>query len=318
MKACWWLLKREFWEHRRALLITLGTLLLVCIVFNAWALNVDLLTTHIQSRVLPRLGIDKTTEEFVAYAVLQTWLYAQRLLFEVTGFIFCFRYFLLTLGAERTEKNVMFWRSLPVTDMQTVFVKLVFGTTVIPLFFLLANLCATLVSVLLHAAYFSRQFNLEISTADFLESGMTLYSSSMISFPVFILWGGLTGGWLMLWSALTPRLGGLFAILIPLLGLVVVTQTHLSYPDAEFWLKPVATFLTSLDLSLLPGSLNAKLLWFEGGWDWDNYLRGVMIHHVHQQPDLIKQFINRNLWISVVVGSIFTICAAHLRRFKSE
>lgn len=32
MKACWWLLKREFWEHRRALLITLGTLLLVCIV----------------------------------------------------------------------------------------------------------------------------------------------------------------------------------------------------------------------------------------------------------------------------------------------
>lgn len=321
MKACWWLLKREFWEHRRALLITLGTLLLVCIVFNSWALYGDFNDAYAalaKSHSLPK--------EYVAYlsTELRTgelwWIrfIVLRSLIELSGYILSLRFFLQTLSAERTGKNVMFWRSMPATDMQTVFAKLFFGTAAIPFFFLLTNGVAMLLTALSSAVFLSLRLNAAISIEYVLNFGVYSFFPLFGSYFLVVIAGVLTGGWLMLCSTLANRFAGLLAIMIPLLGLVMVTQVNMSYPAWASWLEPVTQFLVRLNLGLLPSALDLSLVWSDTGWDWRSFEKSIVYQFPPQQPDHIKLLTSPRLWISVVTGGIFTICAAHLRRFKSE
>ena len=132
----------------------------------------------------------------------------------LTAFIAGVFYCLDALHGERRERSILFWKSLPVSDLTTVLSK-----TVIPLVVLPAIIFAIIVAT---------QFGMMlISTAVLMPSGLAgttwanynLFKQSLIliySLVVIALWHAPIYGWMLLVSGWARRAPFLWAVLPPL------------------------------------------------------------------------------------------------------
>jgi ABC-2 type transport system permease protein len=129
-----------------------------------------------------------------------------------------------SLHEERSDRSILFWKSMPVSDTQTVLAK---GVTIIGGTFLFATLISIVLSIV--SLVF---FNITARThnVEFLMVGMSSISNffwvwvSMLSALVmYILWAAPIYGWLLFVSAAAPRAPFLFATL-PLVAAVVMEQ----------------------------------------------------------------------------------------------
>lgn len=112
------LARREFWEHRYLWLapVVVAVLLALSPLIGHAALD------------LPPFD---AAENRVALSTLVQWGLWVPLCVVMS---FCLAYYLLDcLHAERKDRSILFWKSLPVSDAQTVLAKLVTGLVVVPL-----------------------------------------------------------------------------------------------------------------------------------------------------------------------------------------
>lgn len=126
MNANFYMLEKEWLEHK--LITRLPLVLLVCGVVLLISI---LMNSTIQSNVTYELTYD-SDHAMSGYEL------GQQLSEMVLGFsgllsiLLTSLYFPKTLRKERQEGSVMFWRSMPVTDLNIHLVKLVFGLFVTP------------------------------------------------------------------------------------------------------------------------------------------------------------------------------------------
>ena len=239
----------------------------------------------------------------------------------VVIFFFC----LGSLFDERKDRSVLFWKSLPVSDRDTVLAKLATALVVAPLITLvLATLTGlfTLLVVCIAAAV----AGVNIFGA-VLTSG-AVYAApfqALALLPVYVLWALPTVGWLMMVSAWARTKPFLWAVGLPVLaGALIawfsamfnvnwyVTGAGGEHPGmsftAWFWQHIVARGLTSV----MPGS------WFAfvdpaGGMARPNH------------PDLMflvtqsyKILASPDLWIGVLAGAAMIFAAIRLRKYRDE
>ena len=124
------LLRREIWEHR-ALIVTpavIGGLIVLSIAIF-----------FVTAGVIKGVGFEGLVEGITAtgehgqatgFGVLIT---APVVLLNIGLFFVVFFYCLDALYAERKDRSILFWRSLPVTDTETVLSKLAIAAIVAPL-----------------------------------------------------------------------------------------------------------------------------------------------------------------------------------------
>lgn len=235
--------------------------------------------------------------------------------FIIFGFVVFF-YFLGCLYDERKDRSVLFWKSLPISDRDTVLSKLVTGLVVAPLIAAALGLL-TMIGFGLIASLFigingANPFTLYWSQLD----PLVLLGSMLSWIPIYALWALPTAGWLMLCSAWAKKVPFLWAVALPLVAGLLVAWFDLlgTVQDGTewFWENIVARALTSA----WPGS---HFLGYAGSGYFDRLeqtpdamfgLDGMLVgSHLLARPAL---------WIGALVGIAMIFAAIRLRRWRDE
>jgi ABC-2 type transport system permease protein len=151
--------------------------------------------------------------------------------FIMVSLIIQLYYFTTCLFDERRDLSVYFWRSLPVSDVLSVGVKLITGALVVPTIFMLAATCVVFVFLLfalIACAVLSLGYDVSLwglwGSADIISNltsiWLNLLPYALWMFPVF--------AWLMLASMLANKAPFLWAIL-PIVAMLVIESYVVEY-----------------------------------------------------------------------------------------
>ena len=260
------LVRREFWEHRA---LWLAPLVIVGLV----ALSTAIGRVHIELDDAERLGSSPEALLSIVQLVLAMPLYI------TIVFVGCY-YLLDCLYAERKDRSILFWKSLPVSDGLTVGAKLLVGLVVVPFgVFALALVADAVYTAILETrvALGNVPRVLNWSTREWLRTEAVMFLATLFA----VLWWAPIAGYLLLVSAWVRRAPILWATLPLVLGPVLEwvafgTRYLLSFSDyringiwgilgaghlnivSKHGLHPVGTALEVLDLR---GAFTAIDLW---------------------------------------------------------
>lgn len=130
-----WSVRREIWEHRFLIGAPLGVAALVVIVFVVgWPFGI---------------GAAIAGDAAGHHSAMGTGLDFATFLGLVTGGVAAIFYCLEALHSERRDRSILFWKSLPVSDAETVLTKLAVPMLVIPVvvFVAVTVLCTLLLAI---------------------------------------------------------------------------------------------------------------------------------------------------------------------------
>lgn len=215
-RPLYWSIRRELWEYRSIYIAPLAA----AAVFLAGFL---VSTIRLPQKMRDLAGLDPMRQQQL---IQQPYVFAALLIMGTT-FVVAFFYCLDTLQGERRDRSILFWKSLPVSDLTTVLSKAAIVLLVIPL------LTFAISAVTIWVMYL-------ISTVVLAGSGVgaaTLWSRlplgqmtvTLLYHLVFIhgLWYAPFYCWLLLVSAWARRMAFLWAV-IPVLTLNALEKVALN------------------------------------------------------------------------------------------
>lgn len=306
-----WLLKREFWEHRGGFLW--APIILGSIVVGLFALLAILSSLgHGQPSSLTINGNTTDIKQILGAfgdGVLMTGVL-------LAGIVLAFVVFFYSLGAlfdERHDRSVLFWKSLPMSDMQVVLSKAIWALLLAPMISIGIGVIIGLALWVISALTLSIN-GLPASAAIFTHSHpLTVVSNILSLIPVYVLWALPTVGWLMLCSVWARSKPFLWAVLLPILSCVIISTLGilpvLNIPHDTLWYTIVYRSL----LSVIPGS-------------WLSSISTQFSQSEINSPEAFsnalgsfnnwQMFSSPDLWIGAVVGIIFITIAIYLRRWR--
>lgn len=297
------LIRRELWEHRSLYVVpgVLGVVLVLAAVTGQ--VTISAFGTHVDMALLGATNIG-VNERGAGISALMA-VFAS--LFVIAMWILTVFYSLDSLYAERKDKSILFWRSMPVTDAETVVSKLVTALVVIPIVSL-AFIALTQVLVLLVTSIWvglrgANAWHLIWSAVPLLDN----WSATLIYVLSLSLWLAPFVGWFLLVSAYTKRSPMLMAILpillLPMLERNILGSTLLF--DAIFVRTAKNPIFRDFDgLTLLNDHSFA-----EAARDGISLVSMLDVGGFLTSP---------GLWTGLVVCGLFTTAAMYVRRFRDE
>jgi hypothetical protein len=121
-RPLYWSIRRELWEYRSIYIAPLAA----AAVFLAGFL---VSTIRLPQKMRDLAGLDPMRQQQL---IQQPYVFAALLIMGAT-FVVAFFYCLDTLQGERRDRSILFWKSLPVSDLTTVLSKAAIVLVVIPL-----------------------------------------------------------------------------------------------------------------------------------------------------------------------------------------
>ena len=280
-RALYWSVRRELWENRSIYIAPLAVAAVVLFAFSMSAI------AGIWEKAL-RLDPTQSSE-----AVAQPYDIAAGLLM-LTGIIVSVFYCLDALHSERRDRSILFWKSLPVSDLTTVLAKVSIPLIVLPLLiFVIAVIMQgimLLLSSLILAGRGQSVAALWTKLSFFRMSLLMLYhiltAHALWPLPVYC-WLLLVSGWArratFLWAALPlVAIGGV--------ELIVFRTRH---------------FVTLVGSRLI-GAAPA----FDSP---DNMFPSGPMTHITAGTFLSSS----GLWIGLVLSGVFLAAAVRLRRYQA-
>lgn len=331
-----WLLKREFWENRGGFLwapvitgiIVIALTLLLSLIgtvqvrssdfnvsidsdINTHASLVDTVKAH-SSGLDASMGSDINTHAQQIGRLGDGILLAGVLLAMIVMAFVVFFYALGSLYDDRRDRSVLFWKSLPISDLETVLSKATWALLLAPLLAVAIGLVIG-VTLWLIAAGAMASNGLPGSSAMFTHSHpLRVIGQVLCMIPVYLLWALPTVGWLMLCSAWSRSKPFLWAVLIPVLSCTVISMMSIlpgiHIPHKAIWYVVVGRGL----MSVAPGawmSVIDKPLHPPAGDMSD-------VSKVINLTDSWQALTTANLWIGVAIGIAFIATAVYLRRWR--
>lgn len=301
------LIRREIMEHRSSWAVTtvFGALFVLAAVLAVFGLvrigGID------GAMTLAEVG--ETLDAQALHAGLQLMLMSIATMLNVVMTFVVFFYFLDALYAERKDRSILFWKSMPVSDLQIVGSKYLTGIVAIPLLtvvvFLATALLVTLigsVGIALAGAGVGELFT--SAPASFSRvTAMLLYT---LAFQA--LWFAPIDGWLLLVSAFAKRAVLGWALLPPLL-VVVAERTLLG---TRYFAEMLAHRMIG-GFELAFGGEGHSVMWLDG--------EGTMVSTFPTLGEFItpgRLLASPSLWAGIAVGVLFLAGAVWLRRWRDE
>ncbi len=273
-----WCVRRELWENRSVYLAPLAVagVVLFGFVISATA-GIWRSHFHIDTMATP----DKIAEPygFAAAFILGT------------AFLVSFFYSIDCLYGERRDRSILFWKSLPVSDLTTVLSKASIPLVVLPLF----SFAVTVAIQCFMLLYSTLVVAASGQSVAMLWSKVHLFQmSSGLLFhllTVHMLWYTPIYGWLLLVSAWARRAPFLWAVL-PLAGIGIFERftfhtTHFAALVLQRFSGPEPTHAAGHDSMSSMFSIDAATFFSAPG-----------------------------LWIGLVIAAIFLAAAVRLRRYR--
>ncbi|HEX2667944.1 MAG TPA: ABC-2 transporter permease [Gammaproteobacteria bacterium] len=308
------LIRREFWENRSlwlvpmvfaAILTVLSVYMLVAVLVNHSGAvnNIDIDNgPHFQISDMPDLrdASDAEINGFVRVVTFSLSFMFSRLMLIVTFF-----YLLDSLYADRRDRSVLFWRSMPVSDTRTVLSKLataVIGVTVVAFAVTVAfELVLLVLGLILGAALGTHPFVLLAHPGAFLSSWLLVAWGELVQ----ALWYLPIFAWVMLASSWAKKTPFLWTVLVPV-GIIV----------AEAWVFHTGYFARMVahqTVDWLPLAYNFEPLAMKSSHSFAEVggeLFGI--------GNIGKVLAAPRLWIGAAVAAVFIYGAIELRRKRSE
>jgi ABC-2 type transport system permease protein len=205
-----WSVRRELWENRS---IYVAPLIVAAVVLFGSFVG----SFHLAGRRRLAMLLDPAHRR----AAIELPYDIAAMIIILTAFVIGLFYCLDALYGERRERSILFWKSLPVSDLTTVLSKAVIPLVILPL----------VIFVVIVATQFTMML---ISSAALLSSGLTgttwanfnLFQQSLIllySLAVIALWHAPIYGWALMISGWARRATFLWAVL-PFLAIGVLEK----------------------------------------------------------------------------------------------
>lgn len=314
-RSFFWLLKREYWEHRGgflwAQLITGG----IAIMFAMLSAAVSVMSL---SSNIWHTNIGNEQEYSLALGIFgDSMLLTGIILAQVVLALVIFFYALGSLHDDRRDRSILFWKSLPLSDSNIVLSKAAWALLLAPMIAVAIGLA---VGVVLWLIAIASAFCLGAPHPWAMATQshpFELLLLLLMTIPMGILWSLPTIGWLMLCSAWANSKPFLWAVLLPLLGCVMISifggMPGLKLPLNLIWYVVVYRGLLSIfPCSWVPieiaSDASAPSLSEAGN------LVPWILHH----SQIERVYGHPNIWIGATVGIALIIAAIYLRRRHSE
>ena len=218
-RPLYWSMRRELWENRS---IYIAPLAVAALGLSGFVF------TLIDPPKSKDMGLAPINPSFDPTGLAMPYSHAAMLLL-LTALIVVIFYCLDALYGERRDRSILFWKSLPVSDLTTVVAKASIPLAVVPLTIFAITIAVQLIMLLLSVtallmsggsvATLWRQLPL------FQLQAVLLYSLAVIT-----LWYAPIYAWLLLISAWARRTTFLWAVLPPLaIALVEFIAFHTTY-----------------------------------------------------------------------------------------
>jgi len=204
-RRMYWSVRRELWENRS---IYLAPLVVAAVFLFGFMIS----TIHLPQRLRAALALDPMQQHKL---IEQPYTIAALVIMGTTFLVAVF-YCLDALHGERRDRSILFWKSLPVSDLITVVSKASIPLLVLPLLTFAITVVTQFIMLLLSTVVLLGS-GLSVST---LWSHVSLFQMSLALFyhllVVHGLWYAPIFGWLLLVSAWARRAVFLWAALPPL------------------------------------------------------------------------------------------------------
>jgi ABC-2 type transport system permease protein len=279
LQPFFWSVKRELWENRSIYIApaTAGALFLFGFLINMLAMR---------RRVHAMWPLDPAQQ----HHLLTTRYELAGALIMGTALIVGIIYSLDALYGERRDRSILFWKSLPVSDVTAVLSKITIPLVILPLLSFAITI-ATQWMMLLLSSVILLGSGVSISTlwrdASFVHVPLVLLYHLI---TVHGLWYAPIYGWLLLVSAWASRAPFLWAALPPF---VIYGVEKIAFNTSHF-------------LGLLQSRLTGPQNRTADGMPKD-FMATLIPQHFFSEP---------GLWIGLAVAALFLAGAVRLRRYQ--
>jgi ABC-2 type transport system permease protein len=278
-----WSIRREIWENRS---IYMAPLIVAAVQVFGFLVSTNGLAERRRAvlSLAPAVQRARITEPYDVVAMLMI------LTIFIVGVFYC----LDALYGERRDRSILFWKSLPVSDLTAVLAKASIPFLILPAIAFLAIVCTQLVmlaatSVVLVVHHLSPASTFEYFSLPF-NMVVLLYGLTAIA-----LWHAPIYGWLLLVSGWVRRAAFLWAVL-PFFAVGVFEKV---------------TFNTSY----LAQMVEDRLIGFApGAFAFDPH--GKETIHSLTQLTPGKYLSTPGLWMGLVFAVAFIAIAVRLRRYR--
>ena len=324
-----WLLKREYWEHRGgffwAPLIT-GAIFMLLTTMAVIAGESVRRSTEEGGTTLKMNGVEisKLTQTMSPGDIAEMGsgldlgtLLASTWPFMVLAFVVFF-YCLGALFDERKDRSILFWKSLPLSDHQTVWSKVFSALVVAPVIATIAAIATSLGFLLILSAYALFQVGNPLTLIWGPASPLTVVFNLAAALPVFAVWALPTVGWLLLVSAWSKSKPFLWALLVPLFAGILVSW----FDVMEMLGMKASWFWTNIVGRMLLGTFNGIDMVYRTAKD-----PAMQNFNPNGPQDVVALFSAQNtwsafthidIWVGAAAGVAMILAAVHFRRTRDE
>ena len=274
-RPLYWSIRRELWEYRSIYIAPLAVAAVALLGFLIATMGRAFST----SDLAVRKAVLEEPYEFASGLIM------------VTAMLVAIFYCLDSLYAERRDRSILFWKSLPVSDLTTVLAKGSIPYVVLPLF---------AIAVL----FVTESIMLVLSTLALSASGLPvrpLWTEVMLLFlslsyhmiTVHVLWHAPLYGWLIFVSSWAKKAPFLWAVL-PVV--TIVTLEKIAFNSTYFlgWLQ---YRLSGPDEFQFPGPHTPPA-------------------HVMMHMNLVRFLTTPGLWFGLLLTAAFLAAAVRIRRYR--
>jgi ABC-2 type transport system permease protein len=280
-RRVYWSLRRELWENRS---IYLAPLAVAALILFGFLISM----VHLRDRMRVASTLDPLHQHEL---IAQPYQFAALLIMFTTTLVAVF-YCLEALHGERRDRSILFWKSLPVSDLTTVLSKASIPIVVLPLVTFAITVVTQFIMLLLSTAV--------LLGSDL--SGITLWThlsffrmSLLLLYhlvAVHGLWYAPIYGWLLLVSAWARRAPFLWAG-VPLLAVGIVERIAFN-----------TTYFAGMLGRRLSGGAEAITVPDSSPMDM---MTRLTPGHLLSSP---------GLWIGLALAAVFLAAAVRLRRSR--
>ena len=323
-----WLLRREYWEHKGAFFWAPLIVALVMLAFIGATAGYALATHGLgnslsvnghhmsQAQMLGAMPLEVRVK--FATVVANVWLAACAPLFGVLPVVVFF-YCLAALYDDRRDRSILFWKSLPVSDRQTVLSKAVTAVCVAPLITIAIGSTVSLAMVLIGLTLASfnglHLFALVLGNPDFYLAPLRLVGL----LPVYVLWAIPTVGWLLMVSAWARSKVFLWAVGVPILMVALARWANVILGDYMNGGFDVKWFVTNVIVRGLAGLVPG--IWLP----LSNVSPATLVSNVKHTIDAGGVFtqswmtlLQPDVWVGAAIGGAMMFVAVRLRHWRDE
>jgi ABC-2 type transport system permease protein len=285
-RPLYWSVRRELWENRSIYIAPLAAAAVYMIGFSISLVWVP--------RSMRAMAASHSAPQLIVLAMP----YAHAaMLIGVTAFIVGIFYSLDGLHGERRDRSILFWKSLPVSDLTTVLSKAIVPLVILPVLVLAVTIPLQIVMRLLSAAVL-----LASGASTATPWGPPLFEMEAVllyGLIVMALWHSPLYMWMLLVSGWARRATFLWAVLPPL---AIAALEYIAFHT-----------------SFLGVMLEDRLLGFAGrAFDLKDK-NGVAIdaHFIPLAQLAPGRFLSsRSLWVGLIFAAIFFALTVRLRRYR--